>query len=258
MKYILTLLLIFSVLPAFSLPITGKVDKQIESDFNRVIDSETDAPIPGASVRIPAKNFRTVTDKNGAFELKTEINSPVIMSVYKQGYKPFSVTINEYDKGKPVCAAISKSSSKDVVIDTDMIHIGDNSFSQNSANAGDFCLRSCGAFYSKDFKINKFSPSELLFLTVGSIIGIDTSQAQKLGQSRVLTAFSSPPEIYFNNNKIADIKINGDNQKILIPYGLINFEGLNNITVRAGKNLCKTSAVDYDDIEFMNLLLEFK
>ena len=99
-----------------------------------------------------------------------------------------------------------------------MIHIGDNSFSENSANASEFSLFSVGPFYSMDFKIPNIKPQEALFLVIGSIIGIDTIHAQKMGQSHVTTAYSSPPEIFFNGNKISDIKINGDNQKIKILY----------------------------------------
>ena len=82
--------------------------------------------------------------------------------------------------------------------------------------------------------------------------------AQRIGQSNVLTAYSSPPEIFFNGNKISEKKINGDNQKIQIPKNLIKNNLLNNITIKTGRNLYKTTSIDFDDIEFMNLLLEIK
>ncbi|MCD7739997.1 MAG: hypothetical protein LUH11_01420, partial [Candidatus Gastranaerophilales bacterium] len=78
------------------------------------------------------------------------------------------------------------------------------------------------------------------------------------GQSNVLKAYSSPPELYFNGNKISEIKINGDNQKINIPRGLIKQNQKNNVTIKTGHNLYKTSSIDYDDIEFTNLILEVK
>ena len=95
-------------------------------------------------------------------------------------------------------------------------------------------------------------------LSVGSIIGIDTQEAIKMRQSRVRTSYSSPPEIFCNGNKIAEIKINGDNQKIDIPKALLLGKDVFNITIKTGRNLTKTSSIDYDDIEFTNLLLEIK
>ena len=110
----------------------------------------------------------------------------------------------------------------------------------------------------KDFKINLLKAGQELFLNIGSIIGIDTIEAQKMGQSHVLTAYSSPPEIFFNGNKISEIKINGDNQRIKIPFGLIKQNQNNNLTIKTGKNLYKTSSIDFDDIEFANILFEIK
>ena len=59
-------------------------------------------------------------------------------------------------------------------------------------------------------------------------------------------------------DKISEIKINGDNQKINIPKGLIKENQNNNVTIKTGRNLYKTTAIDYDDIEFTNLLLEIQ
>jgi len=76
-----------------------------------------------------------------------------------------------------------------------------------------------------------------------------------MGQNRAPNAYASPPEVYFNGNKIAEIQINGDGQKIRIPSNLIK-RGANDVTIKTGRNLMQTSYVDYDDIEFMNLSIE--
>jgi len=246
MKNIIFFLVIIIGIPCFAKTITGEITKQTRTDINQIYDSNTHIPIEGVLIKIPSKNYSAITDKNGSFKLETSINSPTIMSLEKSGYKPFSMTLGENFKN-PISIGIEKTTVKDIVVDTDMIHIGDNSFSERSANAGEFSIKAMGAFYSKDFTIKQFSPKEALFLVIGSIIGIDTVQAQRLGQSKVMTAYSSPPEIFFNNNKIAEIKINGDNQKINIPYGLIKFNSPNNITIKTGRNLYKTSAIDFDD-----------
>ncbi len=255
MKKLFALIILFSALPSFAKTITGEIKKETKRNVNQIYDSVTNIPLEGALIKIPSKDFQTRTKKDGTFKLQTKIDSPAIMSVEKSGYKPYSMTLNSIGS-KPIQIGIEKTTPNDIVVDTDMIHLGDDSFSARSANAAEFSLNSSGAFYSKDFNIKQLSPKDKLILIIGSIIGIDTIQAQRLNQSRVLTAYSSPPEIFFNGNKIAEIKINGDNQKITIPFGLIKWNQKNNITVKAGRNLYKTSDIDFDDIEFTNLLLE--
>ncbi len=257
MKKFLTILIITLGLPAFSKTITGEIKKSTSQNYNQIYDSETNIPIEGVIIKIPAKNYQTQTQEDGSFKLQTKIDSPTIMSLEKSGYKPHSLTLDS-NYNNPINIGIEKTTPQDIIVETDMIHIGDDSFSARSANAGDFSLNSMGAFYSKDFKIKSMKENEQLYLSIGSIIGIDTIYAQRLGQSRVLTAYSSPPEIFFNGNKIAEIKINGDNQKILIPKELIRYNQNNNITIKTGRNLYKTESIDYDDIEFTNLIFEIK
>ena len=91
------------------------------------------------------------------------------------------------------------------------------------------------------------------FLVIGSIIGIDTAMARAMGQNKVRNSFSSPPEVFFNGNKIAEIHLNGDGQRIKIPNNLIKPNQKNEVTIKTGKNLMQTAYTDYDDIEIMNL-----
>ncbi len=257
MRKILVIFLLMIALPVFSQTITGEIKKEQRNNTNRVYDSTNNTPIEGAIIRIPSKNYETKTRKDGSFKLQTKVDAPTIMSLEKSGYKPYSMTIDSQFKN-PINIGIEKTTPNDIIIDTNMIHIGDDSFSERSANANQFSLNSKGSFYSQDVPVKTLKPNENLYLVLGSIIGIDTMEAQKMGQSRVLTAYSSPPEIYFNENKIAEVKINGDNQKIKIPKGLIKQNQNNNITIKAGRNLFKTGYIDYDDIEFTNLMFEIK
>ncbi len=257
MKKLIAILIIIFGLPVFSQVINGEIKKESKRNINQIYDSATNAPIEGVIVKIPSKNFMTKTDKNGSFKLKTQINSPTILSLEKNGYKPYSMTLNKEFRS-PINIGIEKTTPQDIIVETDMIHIGDDSYSTRSANAGEFSLRSAGSFYSKDFYVKPMTPNENLYIVIGSIIGIDTIEAQRMGQSGVLTAYSSPPEIYFNGNAISAVKINGDNQKIKVPRELVKCGGQNTITVRTGHNLYKTATVDYDDIEFTNLLFEIK
>ena len=77
-----------------------------------------------------------------------------------------------------------------------------------------------------------------------------------MGQNGITTSFASPPSVYLNGHKIAEIQINGDNQKIRLPKQFIRFNQQNVITIKAGRNLMQTAYVDYDDIEFMNLSIQ--
>lgn len=254
---IIFFLFLFSI-PSYSQIITGEISKELRRDVNQIYDSHTNQPLEGVLIKVPSKNYVTKTRDDGTFKLQTKIEAPTIMSLEKNGYKPYSMTVDSNSFKAPISIGIEKTNPMDIVVETNMIHIGDDSFSSRSANAGDFSLNSSGSFYTKEFKIKDLIPNKNLFLIIGSIIGVDTIEAQKLGQSNVLTAYASPPEIFFNDSKISDIKINGDNQKIQIPKGLIKWNSANLVTIKAGRNLYKTSYIDYDDIEFTNLLFEFK
>ncbi|MGN0005248.1 MAG: carboxypeptidase-like regulatory domain-containing protein [Candidatus Gastranaerophilaceae bacterium] len=257
-KIILTVLLSFFLILDVNAAVKGGVQKLEDlKNYNQIIDSNTGKGIPQANVSVPALKFKTMTDEDGRFDLNAKINAPTILSVQKDGYKPFSLTI---DKGRnePLIIGIEKSAPRDIVIETDMIHLGDNSYSMNSANASDFGAKAVGAFYSKDFDIPKLNTSETAYLVIGSIIGIDTLRAIQAGQSRVQTTYASPPEIYCNGNKICELMLNGDNQKIELPKGLIKQGQKNSITLKAGKNMLQTAYIDYDDIEFTNLSVEIK
>ena len=98
--------------------------------------------------------------------------------------------------------------------------------------------------------------SKKYYLVIGSIIGIDTLMAKSMRQNAVTNSYSSPPEIYFNGAKIAEIQLNGDGQRILIPMNLIRLGQMNEVTIKTGRNLKQTAYIDYDDIEFMNLSVQ--
>lgn len=256
-EFIVFLLVIFIATPSFSEPISGGVEKRkLKSGENQVVDATTGSGISNAKVSLPTKNYTTRTDEEGRFQLGTKINAPTIMSVDKEGYRPYSLTLNTESSGKAIVLGIEKTTPKDVVVEKDMIHLGDNSFSSDSANAGDFAAKSAGPFYSKNFMIKNIGSDEDAYLVIGSVIGIDTITSRQLGQSKVKTAYANPPEVFCNGNKIAEIKINGDGQEIKLPRGVVRPNQNNDITIKAGKNLFQSSYIDYDDIEFTNLLIE--
>lgn len=256
-KIFITLIILFSIhLPLFASVVQGGVQKDGIIGRNRIFDSATGEPINGAKIILPQDGYKTYTDSNGNFTLNADIDGQTVLSVEKAGYKPYSVTVNKSDASKPIILGLEKSGAKDITIATEMFHLGDNSYSELSANAGEFQVQSIGPYYSKNFKIHSVAPGTKISLVIGSIIGVDTLMAKSMGQNKVTSAYASPPEVYFNGNKIADIQINGDGQKIRIPYNLIRQNQMNEVTIKTGRNMSQTAYVDYDDIEFMNLSVE--
>ncbi len=254
--YILGFITILStVTPVFATLFTGGVTKVGEHESNQVIDSQTGAGVEFARITIPQKNFRTYTDANGNFEIKkVQITQPTIMNIEKEGYRPFSLTINNNESlNNPMKIEIAKSEAMDISLDSEILHLGDDSFSKDSANASDFKLKSIGPYYSKDFIMTENAKHSTNYLVIGSIVGLDTKLAKSMGQNRIRTAYSSPAEIYFNGKMIGQLQVNGDGQRIKIPNSLINANSKNQITIKTGQNLMPSDHIDYDDIEIMNL-----
>lgn len=254
--FCLLLLLFFLTSPTFSATIQGAVSEQGSGNSSRIVDRNTGVGIGGANINIPKHNFSTKTDSEGFFDLNAEIKGPTILSVQKENYKPFSVTINEQIASAPIVIGIEKTSADGMVLDSNMYHLGDNRYSDLSANAGEFRMESIGPFYTKRFLLKNVKFNKPIFLVIGSIIGIDTELARSMGQNRITNAFASSPEIYFNGNKISELQINGDGQKIRIPPMLIRKNQVNEVTIKTGRNIMQTAYIDYDDIEFMNLFFE--
>ena len=258
-KKIICTIFIFGLFqPVFAETITGNIEKNEKFRKNRVVDADTKRPVPFATIRIPMQNYQTKSDNDGFFKLNADMTGTTIMSVEKDGYRPFSVTVNEDSFSKPIIIGIEKTQATDLSIESDVIHIGDNKFSKNSANSSEFKLRSVGPYYSKSFKISTVGHGENVYFVIGSVIGVDTLLSRQMGQSRVTTAYASPAQIYFNGQKIGEIKFNSDGQSVKLPKQLIRQNGENEITIRAGKNLFKSDSIDYDDIEMANLHIEFK
>lgn len=233
--------------------VEGGVSTVETTGGNRVVDTQTKQPVANAKVSLPLLQYKTYTDENGSFQLGAAVKGKTVMSVEKDGYRPHSVTIDEKSFGDPIIVSIQKSNADDIKLSTQMMHLGDNNYSKNSANSGEFKLEAVGPFYSKSFTMATTALNKNNYLLIGSIIGIDTAMARAMGQNKVRNSFSSPPEVFFNGNKIAEIHLNGDGQKIRIPNNLIRPNMKNEITIKTGRNLMQSAYIDYDDIEIMNI-----
>ena len=255
--FLFILCLYFSISSSFAVVMQGGISQtQSIQPNNRVIDKTTKLPISNAKITVPAQNYTTYTNKNGEFALKKQIMQPTFISVEKENYKPFSITVSKTNSYSPITLKIEKSNTFDIKIDTDLCHLGDNNYSAYSANANEFKSGAISSTYSKNFYITKNNFAKNNYLVIGSIIGIDTSTAKSMGQNRISNSFASPPSVYLNGVKIAEIKVNGDNQKIKLPNNLIKWNQNNIITIKAGINLMQTAYIDYDDFEFMNVSVQ--
>ena len=247
MRFILILLLLISSVQAQVME--GGVSKN--GAFNQIVDNQTNQPVSNAKVSLPKQNYTTYTDNNGAFDLNAKVDGISVLSVEKEGYRPFSLTVNEKIAARPIVISIEKSNVQDIVIETEMFHLGDDNYSDASANSGEFKTTSKGPFFSKHFEMASDAKNKRNYLVIGSIIGIDTLMARNMNQNKIVNSYSSAPEVYFNGQKIAEIQLNGDNQKIKLPNNLIMSN--NEITIKTGRNLMQTAYTDYDDIELTNI-----
>ena len=129
-------------------------------------------------------------------------------------------------------------------------------FSVNSANSWEFRLSANGYYLSKFFQMPKFSPTQNVVVSIGTIIGLDTKKAKELGQNKIAEVYSSPMEVLINGKRIHYIHLNGDNIEIKIPKSLLKKE--NELIIKTGKNLFQNQYTDYDDIELANIRIEVK
>ncbi len=254
--FIISILICFTSTSAFAATFEGGVSEIGQGDSNVVIDRDTNQVISGARVSLPKQNYSTYTDENGVFQLNTHVDGTSILSVEKENYRPFSMTVDRFSLAAPLTLGIEKTNANDIVIDKDMYHLGDDNFSDLSANAMQFSMKAIGPFYTKAFDLKNIDINKSVYFVIGSIIGIDTALARSMGQNQIANSYASPPEVFFNGNKIAELELNGDNQRIKLPKNLIRPNAKNEITIKTGRNMMQTAYIDYDDIEFMNLSIE--
>ncbi len=256
---IILFLLLGNISCSFSKALTGSVTEEDYLGVNKVVDYLTGNPISNAKVSIPSEGVSVRTDHKGAFNLNTSISSPTIMSVKAQGYKPFSFTVTKDKVLKPMIIGMVQKAHNEIIIDQELRHLGDNSYSVRSANASDFSIESSGYRFFKRFFVGKAPQNRIFVLKIGSIIGLDTRLAKRLRQNRI-NSVSTPTEIFINSRKVGEININGDNQEINISSEYIKQNSYNYITIETGQNeeLKGKIETDYDDIEFMNLILEIR
>lgn len=249
---IANLLLVF----AYGEVISGKINHDDLNYKNKIVDYATQKPLSNAKISIPEYNYTTYSDKDGIFRLNADVNNKTVLLVEKEGYKVFSLTVDNTVLNSPLKLGIEKLNPLDMQISDGIIHLGDNMFSSNSANSGDFRLNASGHYLSKTFKKPYLTSSQEVVLRIGTIIGLDTKKAKSIGQNKIAKVYSSPMEVFVNGNKITNIEINQDNLEIVIPRNVLKED--NELIIQTGRNLFQTEYIDYDDCELANIRIEVK
>ena len=260
MKKILLFNFIFFIFFYFNFASAEIMKAQIDHNDlnykNKIIDTRTQEAIGEAKITIPDLDFTTYTDKNGLFQLNIDINEKTVLFVEKDGYKIFSLAIDNTILKNPLKLGIEKSSPFDMQLNKGLVHLGDNMFSDNSANSKDFKLGANGSFYEHTFEKPSFSQKQDVVVKIGTIIGLDTKKAKQTGQNNIVKVYSSPTEIFVNGHKIGQLELNGNNYEINIPKNIL--KTTNELVIKTGKNIFQKSYIDYDDIELANISIEIK
>ena len=234
--------------------ISGKIDRFEQNYQNKLIDSKTQKPLSNAKISIPDLNYTTYSDSNGTFKLNVDINDKTILFVEKDGYKVFSLAIDNSVLNNPLKLGIEQLSPFDLQVSEGVIHLGDNMFSSNSANSGEFRIYANGHFYAKTFKKPAYSQNQDVVVVIGTVIGLDTKKAKEKGQNRIAKVYSSPAEVFVNGHKIGNLELNGNNTEVFIPKNIL--KDTNELVIKTGRNLFQTEYIDYDDIELANIRIE--
>ncbi len=234
--------------------ISGKIDRYDTNYQNKIVDSKTQKGLSNAKITIPEIHYTTYSNKDGTFKLNADVNDKTVLFVEKEGYKVFSLTVDNSVLKNPLKLGIEQTSPFDMQITDGVIHLGDNLFSDNSANSGDFRLNAKGHYLSQTFKRPSAGANQDVVIKIGTIIGLDTKKAKQLGQNRIAKVYSSPAEVIVNGHKVAILEVNGDNHTIVINKNIL--KDTNELIIRTGRNLFQTEYVDYDDMELANIRIE--
>ncbi|MCA9807381.1 MAG: carboxypeptidase regulatory-like domain-containing protein [Cyanobacteria bacterium HKST-UBA06] len=228
--------------------------------LGRVTDSRTGKGLGGATVSVPSKGFKTQTDGSGAYRIREGVldtQKPMILSVEKDGYAPFSITIRQ-SQSPPMQLKLTQLASG-IVLDSQLRHLGDGSYAPASSGAGKMRLPAQGIALQIPFRLNGHPVSDKPTLVIGSIIGLDTMMAHTV-EGNPMGVSAGPLLVMVNGRQVAAIQVNGDGQRIQVPASALNPSGQNMLTVQTGYQVKGYTAwgeqqLDYDDMELMHLTL---
>lgn len=249
----------------------------LESAYSgEVIDRLTQRPLANVQVEIPGAGITVTTDAQGRFRLP-DVPANEILTARVSDYVPYSQTTTS--SSAPLRLELERlNPNQTIVLESNVVHLGDDLYSEMSAGARDFRLPTQGVELTRTFRLERV-PSQPVTLRIGSLIGLDTADAYRAGQTQISGADMSPMQISLNGSHIHSQTLAGDNIRIPLPTYLLR-SGLNTIQIRTGQTRHSRAAtnvpvrlfgggltigvpigtgqtfVDYDDIELANVTVE--
>jgi hypothetical protein len=236
----------------------GSIIKQVEPQGDmlegEVRDAHTRQPIPDAEVTLPDSGYSVKTDRQGHYQIPRNLGqAPIIMSIQKPGYAPFSVSISHHSP--PRFSVYLERHAQMLVLDDRLRHLGDNSYSHISSNAGQFRKPTDGPALRYRFSLDGMTVGTRPTLYIGSIIGLDTPMAHLISRNP-MDVSTSPLVVRLNGTMIAQVQVNGDGQRLDLPRHLLHETGFNILELETGSHLVdEGERLDYDDMELMHLVL---
>lgn len=252
---------------------------QLNSAYSgQVVDRRTGQPLSNVEVTIPEAGVSVKTDNQGRFQLPQSLPENQILMARLENYLPFSQSTSasqslqlELDRWDPTTT---------LVLEQDLTRLGDNFYSPDSAGASQFRFPSQGIELVRAFSLTQL-PTTPPILRIGSLIGLDTLEAARAGQSKVGGASMSPLVVKLNGTQIQTITLAGDDIRIPLSLNLLRV-GSNTIALQTGKihhqgvarvpvdiplfggrlrmNVATggtgLTQIDYDDIQLANVRLD--
>jgi hypothetical protein len=218
-----------------------------------VLDAKTLQPLPNADVALPDQGYSMKTGPHGEYRIPRAMGKQaLIMSITKEGYAPFSVSISQH--APPLFNIRLQKAQQMLVLDDRLRHLGDGSFSPHSSGASAFRKAADGPAIRIPFSTGGLALSNAPYLQVGSIIGVDTRMAHHLSGNNIGVS-ATPLLIKLNGTTIAQVQVNGDNQKIQLPRRALNPNGNDTLEIEAGYQITSDGRLDYDDMELMHIVV---
>ncbi len=206
---------------------------QLDSAYSgRVVDRATGQPLGGVEVAIPEAGVSVVTDRQGRFQLPDQVPSDQILVARLEDYLPYSQTTRQ--GSQPLEVELERwDQETTLVLESDLVRLGDNAYSPDSAAAGEFRLPAQGRELTRTFDLRQL-PFQPPTLRIGSLIGLDTPEAVRAGQSRIPYADMTPMVIQLNGSQVATIALAGDQISVSLPIDRLQI-GLNTVTLQTGQ-----------------------
>ncbi|MFS8925303.1 dockerin type I domain-containing protein [Synechococcus sp. B60.1] len=225
---------------------TGQV--QLDSAYSgQVVDRLTGQPLADVEVAIPGAGIAVRTDAQGRFRLPGPLPAEEILVARLENYLPYSQSTGSGQTGgeRPWQLQLERwDPNSTLVLEANVIRLGDNRYSPESAAAGQFLAPAQGGEMTRSFSLERLPPRPPV-LRIGSLIGLDTAAAYRAGQSQIPNADMSPMRVLLNGVEVEQIQLGGDGLRIPLPLEHLRL-GLNTVTLRTGKTVIQPGRIAGD------------